>query len=78
MLLLKKSWKKYRESQAIERGWDQTRQLMTVIVNSRPGKGKRYKPEELVKLSIDKPKKAENVKRKSPDEVAAMFPKNPL
>lgn len=50
-----------------ETGWDQTRQLWAVLINSHSSK--KVKPGDLIKLSYDK----KELKRKTPEEVAKKF-----
>jgi len=55
----------------LETSWDQTRHLWATIVNVNVPKGKGVKPTDLIKLSFDH----KEVKRKTPEEVAAKFNK---
>jgi hypothetical protein len=50
-------------NRSIERGWERTRLLASIIINSAPfrKKGRNVKPQDIIKLSID-----ENRRRKKP------------
>lgn len=49
----------------VERNWEQTRYLATWVINMNISKGKRVKPQDLIKLRFDKPKKAEMIDKET-------------
>jgi hypothetical protein len=65
--------KQAQYNRKLERGWDYVRTIMAMQLNTAMGNKKRYRPDQIMKLSYDK--RYVQINMPSQDEINAMITK---